>query len=84
MGRKCESSRDSEVCGCTAWESGSKGCFYYDVDLHQGSKGICKAATIILVDGDDLANLMMDFNVGVAVDATYEIKRIDSDFFEEE
>lgn len=42
------------------------------------------AATIILVDGDDLANLMMDFNVGVAVDATYEIKRIDSDFFEEE
>jgi len=37
-----------------------------------------------LVDGDDLANLMMDFNVGVAVDATYEIKRIDSDFFEEE
>ncbi len=42
------------------------------------------AATIILIDGDDLSNLMMDFNVGVAVEATYEIKRIDSDYFSEE
>lgn len=42
------------------------------------------AATIILMDGDDLANLMIDFNVGVAVEATYEIKRIDSDYFVEE
>lgn len=41
-------------------------------------------ATIILLDGDDLANLMIDFNVGVAVEATYEIKRIDSDYFIEE
>ena len=41
-------------------------------------------ATIILIDGDDLANLMIDFNVGVAVEATYEIKRIDSDYFVEE
>lgn len=42
------------------------------------------AATIILIDGDDLANLMIDFNVGVSVEATYELKRIDSDFFVEE
>ncbi len=40
-------------------------------------------ATIILIDGDDLANLMIDFNVGVAVEATYDVKRIDSDYFVE-
>ena len=42
------------------------------------------AATIILIDGDDLADLMIDFNVGVSVEAAYEIKRIDSDYFLEE
>lgn len=42
------------------------------------------AATIILIDGDDLADLMIDFNVGVSVEAAYEIKRIDSDYFIEE
>lgn len=39
---------------------------------------------IILIDGDELADLMTDFNVGVAIEATYEIKRIDSDYFVEE
>ena len=39
---------------------------------------------IILIDGDELAELMIDFNVGVATEATYEIKRLDSDYFVEE
>ena len=38
---------------------------------------------IVLVDGEQLAQLMMDNNVGVSVAATYEIKRIDSDYFAE-
>lgn len=38
---------------------------------------------VVLVDGQQLANLMMDFDVGVAVAATYIVKRIDSDYFEE-
>lgn len=40
--------------------------------------------TIILIDGDDLADLMIDYNVGVSVAVNYEIKRIDSDYFIEE
>jgi restriction system protein len=38
---------------------------------------------IILIDGDMLANLMIENNVGVSVTATYQVKRIDSDYFEE-
>lgn len=38
---------------------------------------------IVLIDGERLAQLMMDFNVGVSPDKTYEIKRLDSDYFEE-
>jgi restriction system protein len=36
---------------------------------------------IILVDGDTLAQLMIEHNVGVAPLLTYEIKRLDSDYF---
>jgi restriction system protein len=39
---------------------------------------------VILIDGKLLANYMIDFNLGVARATTYEIKRIDSDFFDEE
>jgi restriction system protein len=39
---------------------------------------------IILIDGDHLAQLMLDHNVGVAPVASYETKRIDSDYFIED
>lgn len=38
---------------------------------------------IVLIDGPKLAQLMMDFNVGVSPDKTYEVKRLDSDYFDE-
>lgn len=39
---------------------------------------------IILIDGPKLAELMIDHGVGVTTEATYELKRIDSDYFSEE
>ncbi len=39
---------------------------------------------IILIDGRDLAEYMIDFNLGTSKAVTYEIKRIDSDYFTEE
>ena len=39
---------------------------------------------IVLIDGEKLANLMIDFNIGVSSIKTYEVKRIDSDYFTEE
>ncbi len=39
---------------------------------------------IILIDGDRLTDLMIDYNIGVAPVQTYELKRLDSDYFTEE
>lgn len=39
---------------------------------------------IILIDGQRLAQLMIDFNVGVSTEAIYELKRVDADYFAEE
>ena len=38
--------------------------------------------TIILIDGNKLADLMYQYGVGVQVRNTYEVKEIDEDFFE--
>jgi len=39
---------------------------------------------IVLIDGDALAQLMIDYEIGVATIASYELKRIDSDYFTDE
>lgn len=39
---------------------------------------------IVLIDGDQLSQLMIDYGIGVSLVATYELKRIDSDYFVEE
>ncbi|MCX7627276.1 MAG: hypothetical protein N2Z69_02530 [Methylophilaceae bacterium] len=39
---------------------------------------------VVLIDGMALARLMIENNVGVSVAATYEVKKIDSDYFSEE
>jgi len=39
---------------------------------------------IVLIDGEILAQLMIDHNVGVSTIATYELKKIDYDYFTEE
>jgi restriction system protein len=39
---------------------------------------------IVLIDGEQLAQYMLEFNVGVNTVETYVIKKIDSDYFEEE
>jgi restriction system protein len=36
---------------------------------------------VVLIDGKRLANLMIDYNVGVAQQTVYEIKSLDSDYF---
>lgn len=39
---------------------------------------------VVLIDGNRLVSLMIDYNLGVSTVDSYEIKRIDSDFFLEE
>ena len=39
---------------------------------------------IVLIDGKELAALIIDNNVGVTSERVYELKRTDSDFFADE
>ena len=43
----------------------------------------CHGLTLVLIDGAQLMKLMIKYNLGVSVEHVYEIKRIDSDFFNE-
>lgn len=52
----------------------SKEAKQYVVGLHQ---------KIVLIDGQELAKFMIEYNVGVSTKKTYEVKRIDTDYFED-
>ncbi len=41
-------------------------------------------AKVVLIDGETLAQLMIEYNVGVSTVNTYEVKKVDSDYFTEE
>ena len=38
---------------------------------------------VILIDGEQLANFMIDYNLGVSTIASYELKKVDNDYFGE-
>jgi restriction system protein len=63
-----------------------KGIFITTSDFSQSAYEYVSAidSKIILIDGQRFAQFMIDFNVGVTTEATYELKRIDSDYFTEE
>ena len=39
--------------------------------------------TIVLVDGEQLAQLMIEYDLGVATEATHAVKKVDQDFFDD-
>jgi len=41
-------------------------------------------AKVVLIDGETLAELMIEYNVGVSTVNTYEVKKVDSDYFTED
>ncbi|MEZ6244256.1 MAG: restriction endonuclease [Phycisphaerales bacterium] len=63
----------------------SKGVFLTSSRFTDGAERAAREAsvTVRLIDGEELANLMIDFGVGVSESARYVIKQIDTDFFEE-
>lgn len=63
-----------------------KGIFITTSDFSKGAQEYVESieSKIILIDGKRLAQLMIDFNVGVSTEATYELKKIDTDYFNED
>ncbi len=71
--------------GALAGQHASKGVFITTSDFSGGALEYAKnlPQRVILIDGNRLAELMIEHNVGVSRAYAYEIKRIDSDYFEE-
>ena len=53
-----------------------KGLFITTAKFSQGAKDFANAQHIILVDGQKLTTLMIEYSIGVSVEKTYYIKRI--------
>lgn len=62
----------------------TKGIFVTTTDFDENAKKKAKKAhhKIILIDGIMLVNLMYKYGVGVQTKSNYEVKGVDSDFFE--
>lgn len=60
-----------------------KGLFITTAGFSQGARMFADAQHIILVDGQKLTELMIEYGLGVSTQKTYYIKQIDSDFFDE-
>ena len=61
-----------------------KGVFITTSSFPQSAHDYVKSIdpTIILIDGEQLTRMMIEYNVAVSKTKTYEIKRIDNDYFE--
>jgi len=72
--------------GALQGQRANKGVFITTSEFSREAHDYVNAinAKIILIDGRRLTALMVDHNVGVAPIGTYELKRVDSDYFEGE
>jgi len=72
--------------GALQGKRAKKGIFITTSDFSRSCEEYVAAidSKIILIDGQRLAQLMIDFNVGVTTEAIYELKRVDADYFAEE
>lgn len=73
--------------GAVAGQGGTKGLFITTSSFTRDAIEYAKKqlqVKLILVEGKMLTKLMMEYNLGVSVENTYEIKRIDMDYFDEE
>lgn len=65
-------------------EGAAKGLFITTAKFSDGAKASAEKQHIVLIDGERLTKLMIEYNLGVSTIATYEVKSIDSDFFSDE
>jgi restriction system protein len=75
-----------EFAGSLAGQKARKGVFITTSRFSHGALQFVERLDmkIILIDGEQLAQLMIDYGVGVSEKVAYSIKRIDEDYFTEE
>jgi len=72
--------------GALSGKKAKKGVFFTTSTFTDEAKNYVShlEQKVVLIDGNKLADLMIKNNVGVSVEKVIEIKRIDSDYFEED
>lgn len=73
--------------GALAGQGASKGLFITTARFTREAREYADkqhTTKVVLVDGHMLAKLMLEYNLGVSTEMTYEIKRIDMDFFSDD
>jgi len=72
--------------GALTGQRAKKGLFISTSEFSQDAKDYVSRidTKVVLIDGAMLAQFMIDHNVGVSSVATYELKKIDSDYFAED
>ncbi len=74
-----------EFAGALQGFRANKGVFITTADFTKDAKDFVKniPSKVVLINGQRLANLMIDFGIGVTTRTRYEIKEMDSDYFGE-
>lgn len=72
--------------GSLVGKSASKGVLLTTSKFTEEAKQYVKhlPQKVVLIDGDELSSLMIEFDVGVTPTNTYTVKKLDGDYFEEE
>ncbi len=87
--RRCRCARHAreiqKFAGALQGQRAKKGIFITTSSFSSEATDYSRAidSRIILIDGVRLVKLMVDHNVGVSSAGLYEIKKIDSDYFDE-
>lgn len=71
--------------GALQLQRARKGVFFTTSDFTRSARDSAtrSESRVVLINGKKLAELMVDYKVGVSVTSTLELKRLDSDYFEE-
>ena len=74
-----------DFAGALDGEGVQEGIFITTSDFNPAAKEFAERSSkrVILINGSELARYMINHNVGVSTVETYEIKRVDSDYFAE-
>jgi restriction system protein len=71
--------------GALHGQNARKGIFITTSEFSDGALQYAEGLSdkVVLIDGETLAKLMIDHGVGVSLQRSYEVKRVDSDYFSE-
>lgn len=71
--------------GALLGQKASKGVFITTSNFSKEAEDYASSVDrkVVLIDGGKLASLMTEYNVGISTARIFEIKRLDSDYFEE-